>query len=67
MWSVYNTDIFMTINVKSLHKRYDLEQPYALYFDQPHLTFDQAWYTGPKANKTAKLLTGKLTSCFYNI
>jgi hypothetical protein len=56
---IYNVDLLFKFSVKPLQKHFYLENPYSIYLDQPHLTFDQAWYAGPKANDTTKLLKGE--------
>lgn len=56
MWSVYEADIFFSMVVRPLPNKYRLEPANALHFDQPHLVFDQAWYTGPQAAKARQYL-----------
>jgi hypothetical protein len=56
IWAVYHSEIFVSLDIKSLHKHYYLEAPNAIYIDQPKLTFPQKWYTGKKQDDLKVLL-----------
>jgi hypothetical protein len=58
--AIYDVDIFFKNKVKPLQKHFYLENPYSFYLDQPHLTYDKAWYEDPlKRDNLTALLKGK--------
>jgi hypothetical protein len=59
MWTVYHSEIFLSVDIKSFHKHYALEEPNAVYITQPRLTFDRKWYVGKKSAEFKPILKGQ--------
>ncbi|KAI6174597.1 hypothetical protein M3Y97_01008200 [Aphelenchoides bicaudatus] len=62
--TVYHSDVLFKTSVKPLQPRLVVEKPYAIYFDQAHLTFDREWYVGAKSNETKTMLKDYVKSIF---